>query len=236
MMLMTPDIAVSAPVPMSPKPMNRRRRGSSFIGAVLDPGAERREPITRSQELRFGEAGRNKGWVASTRVCLGCLADASAGRCDAKKFHDVPEIVVALGTELLLDVPKRAVQLGGGFRVEFIHTIGGLADDMVAGGLAEIDLLKRGAVVKEGAPHEADVLECRHAAVNRHEIARAGSKLVMQIFNSDGLGLLGKFGQNREAWLRDAQARRLQLRGRKLDGRLRFAAGFPAGERVVRLG
>src|SRR5471032_2945120 len=97
----------------------------------------------------------------SARVGGGRVTDAAAVRRHAKKLDDVAELAVTAGAQLFLDLVQRAVQFRRGLGIEFLDAVRRLADHVVTRGLAEIDFVERGAVVKKRAAHEADLLKGR---------------------------------------------------------------------------
>ena len=151
----------------------------------------------------------------------------------AEKLDDVPEFGETAGVKLGFDLGQRAVEFGRGFGIQFLHAIGGFADDVIAGGLAEIDFVERGAVVEKRAPDEADLLEGRHAPVNGHEIAGAGSELRVQLLDARRGGAFVEGGKDGDARLRDAQSGGLQLGRGELDRGGATRSRFDAGQRMI---
>lgn len=122
----------------------------------------------------------------------------------AKKFHDMADFGKPVRAKLLFHGLDGEPQFVGEFRIELYDLIGALANDVIAGRLAQIDFVQRGPVVKKGPSHESDLIEGRHAAVDGDEIAILGPHVLVNLFDARRLHPFAQGRKNGEPRLRDA--------------------------------
>ena len=168
---------------------------------------------------RLDGLGRCGGGDAIGFWCTGATrfreVSAVRGGCGTEKFGDVANVGETKGTQLVLDGDECGVQFERGRGIEFVDGVGGLADDVVVWCIIETQRVKGGAVVEVGAPHDADLLEHGHAAINGDEVATTLTQRFVDGFDALGLAEAEHRGQDRQPGLRNPQVGGFEPRGRR---------------------
>ena len=91
--------------------------------------------------------------------------------CETEELDHVGDVIVAARAKELFNLGDIAAKFRGGFRIDLLHLVRFLTDDVIRMGVAEAERVETGSVVEKGSPNEADVFKRAETAINRDQIA-----------------------------------------------------------------